>query len=226
MPTHFAALLFDLDGVLVDTEHLISHVWTDIFTSHGLHLPPAELTELTTGQTFEGVLAGLATRGWQPPEDFLPLLEHRFNEAFAAVPALAGAQATLEAVQQMGLPFAVVSNSSRTRLPLKLRGAGLADYFAERAFDPSCVGGRGKPLPDLYLYAAQQLGVAPQQALVIEDSLPGVRAGVAAGATVWGLLAGSHVGTGDEEKLRHAGAARVLHSHAEMREALGLQRLG
>ncbi len=219
----FDAVLFDLDGVLVDTEALIGELWADIFAGHDLHLSRQEITRLTSGQRFEGVLEQLETqRGWKAPEDFLPLLDRRFNTAFDHVPAIPGAHETLRALRGAGWPFAVASNSEKHRLKMKLDGAGLAALVGAHAYDPSLVGGKGKPNPELYLYAAAALKVPIERCLVVEDSLPGARAGVAAGATVWGLLAGTHILEDDEANLRAAGVAKILHSHEELRTALNL----
>ncbi|WP_221088612.1 HAD family hydrolase [Deinococcus aquaedulcis] len=223
MPTPFAAVLFDLDGVLVDTEALITELWAEIFRGQGLNLSSAEITRLTAGQRFEGVVRALEEgRGWRAPEDFLPLLNTRFNAAFDHVPPVPGAADTLRALDAASVPFAVASNSERHRLGLKLRGAGLDTLLAGRAFDPACVGGVGKPDPALYRYAAAALGAEPRRCLVVEDSAPGAQAGLAAGMTVWALLAGSHILPDDEARLRELGVARVLHSHAELQAALGL----
>ncbi|MFC4425900.1 HAD family hydrolase [Deinococcus navajonensis] len=220
----FAAVLFDLDGVLVDTETIIGELWAEIFAEQKLHLSAAEITRLTSGQRFEGVLRALETgRGWKAPEDFLPMLDRRFNGAFGHVPQIEGAAKTLQALKAAGIPFAVASNSEKGRLHMKLVGAGLAELVEPHAYDPSCVGGRGKPAPDLYEFAARQLGTLPARCLVIEDSVPGARAGVAAGATVWGLLAGGHALPGDEAALLELGAARVLPSHEGLLAALNLQ---
>ena len=217
----FDAVLFDLDGVLVDTEALIGELWAEIFAGQNLAFSAEEITRLTSGQRFEGVLHQLETgRGWKAPEDFLPMLNDRFNNAFGHVPLIEGARETLLALQAAQIPFAVASNSEHNRLKMKLDGAEIADLLAGRAFDPSLVGGKGKPSPDLYLYAAEQQGVPIERCVVIEDSLPGARAGLAAGATVWGLLAGGHILEGDEANLRAAGVSRIVHSHEELRGAL------
>lgn len=222
----FAAVLFDLDGVLVDTETIIGALWAEIFAGQGLLLSAAEITRLTSGQRFEGVLRALEEgRGWKAPEDFLPMLGERFNGAFSHVPLIEGAAETLSALRTAGIPFAVASNSERNRLKMKLDGAGLSALVGPHAYDPSFVGGLGKPHPELYRYAATQLGADVTRCVVIEDSAPGASAGVAAGATVWGLLAGGHLTHDGREALEEVGVTRFLHSHTELREALGLQTL-
>ncbi|GHF31437.1 HAD superfamily hydrolase (TIGR01509 family) [Deinococcus metalli] len=221
--TPFAAVLFDLDGVLIDTETIIGALWAEIFAGHDLQFSAAEITRLTSGQRFEGVLRQLdEERGWKAPEDFLPMINERFNGAFAHVPLIAGADETLRALRAAGIPFAIASNSERNRLHLKLAGAGLAELVGEHAYDPSVVGGVGKPAPALYEYAAAQLGVPVQDCVVIEDSAPGARAGVAAGATVWGLLAGGHLVHDGRAALEGVGVTHFLSSHAQLREALGV----
>lgn len=219
----FDAVLFDLDGVLIDTETSITTLWAEIFAGHDLHFTPQEITRLTAGQRFEGVIRQLEQqRGWKAPEDFLPMLDKRFNAAFEHVPVIPGAVETLDALQHAGIPFAVASNSQHNRLFLKLRGANLLPHLEGRAFDPSLTGGVGKPAPDLYLHAARQLQVPIQNCVVIEDSAPGASAGVSAGATTWGLLAGGHIQHDDETRLRELGVSRILHSHAQLRAALGV----
>ena len=91
----FGAVLFDLDGVLVDTETMIGELWQRIFAEQQLHLSLPEITRLTSGQRFDGVLTALEQeRGWKAPEDFLPGLEAHFHAAFTHVPALPGAART------------------------------------------------------------------------------------------------------------------------------------
>lgn len=219
----FDAVLFDLDGVLVNSELLANAVWVELLAERGLTLDRAAFLARAVGGTHQALFAWLrADHGWEQPAGFLPELDARLARAFTATPAIEGAAATLRALSAAGLPFAVASNSQRGRLHLKLGAAGLAELVGDHAYDPAHVGGRGKPLPDLYAFAAARLGVSPARCLVIEDSVTGLTAGVAAGATVWGLLAGGHAHPDGTASLLNAGAARVLGNHAELREALGL----
>ena len=218
----FQAVLFDLDGVLVDSELLANRVWVTLLAEHGLNISHADFLARSVGLSLKNLYLELEGEfGWKRPEGFEALSDAALNESFLKVPEVPGAAQTLAALTAAGLPFAVASNSRRDRLDLKLKAARL-ERAVEHSFDPAQVGGRGKPLPDLYQFAANQLGADIGRCLVVEDSVTGVQAGAAAGATVWGLLAGEHVHDGLGELLQAAGAARLVHSHAELVAALGL----
>ncbi|SMB90721.1 HAD family hydrolase [Deinococcus hopiensis] len=218
----FGAVLFDLDGVLVDSELLANGVWVALLDEHGLTIEQGAFMARAVGSTHRALFNWLREEySWEKPEGFLPELDARLAQAFRATPTIEGARETLEALRRADRPFAVASNSLRSRLHLKLEASGLAALVGEHAYDPAHVGGRGKPLPDLYEHAARALGVSPTRCLVVEDSAAGVTAGVAAGATVWGLLAGGHIHPDTGEALRRAGAARLLTSHEELRRELG-----
>ena len=219
------ALLFDMDGVLVDSELISGRVWVQTLAEHGLKVRQAEFMARAVGSSVPNLYARLERdHGWIRPLEFEPALERRLSEAFLQAQEVPGAALTLKALQAAGIPFAVGSNSTRQRLHLKLRAAGLSELIGQHAYDPLHVGGRGKPLPDLYRYAADQLGVAIERCLVIEDSLPGLQAGLSAGATSWGFLGGGH--GADGAALLSAGAGRNVASHAELRQVLGLETLG
>jgi len=218
----FQAVLFDLDGVLVDSELLSNRVWVDLLAQHGLTISHADFMARSVGLSLKNLYLNLEREyGWTRPEGFEALSDAALSASFETVAEVPGAAQTLAALREANLPFAVASNSRRDRLDLKLKVAGLADWV-QHSFDPAQVGGRGKPLPDLYEYAAAQLGADIRQCLVVEDSSTGVQAGVAAGAAVWGLLAGEHVHGGLGEQLTAAGASRLVHSHAELVSALAL----
>lgn len=219
----FDAVLFDLDGVLVDSEHLSGGVLLQLLEGHDLPFTTEEFARRAVGASFP-VLFGSLERdfGWIRPDGFDARIDEGLAAALASVPAIEGAAATLSALRERGVPYAVASNSRRDRLDLKLRASGLEALLEGRSFDPSMVGGRGKPRPDLYAFAASSLGVDVTRCLVIEDSVPGATAGVSAGATVWGLLAGGHVHPNSASELEAAGVTRVLRAHAQLRGELGL----
>lgn len=219
MKTIIKGVLFDLDGVLIDTESMIAKVWMDVFSTHSLFLSEAEIISITAGQTFEGVLFELEKHyQWKAPDDFIYTLDQRFSRSFDMVDQIDGAKETLIWLKERHIPFAVASNSSPTRLPLKLKNSGLADWVTH-FYSPASVHSKGKPAPDLYLHAALQLGLAQTEALVIEDSVTGVQAGVAAGMTVWGFVAASH-SDHSGEPLQQAGATKIIISHEELRKEL------
>lgn len=224
VPEPFHAVLFDLDGVLVESEGLFAPIWQRTLAEFGLSLPLEEVNRHFTGQQFGRVLGYLEERhGFTPAPGFLTVLSGRFDEAVAGVTPIEGAADSLRVLRAAGLPYAVCSNSEKGRLKMKLAAAGLTELVGEHAYEPSRVGGRGKPAPDLYLFGAAQLGADIRRCLVIEDSVTGAQAGVSAGATVWGLLASGHVHPDGAAALLGAGAARVLDSHLELSGVLSVQ---
>ncbi|AWN23228.1 beta-phosphoglucomutase [Deinococcus irradiatisoli] len=217
----FDAVLFDMDGVLVDSEVVSGRVWLQTLAEHGLAFEENEFMARAVGSSMSNLYAGFERdHGWVRPEGFEERLTGRLNEAFAVVPEVPGAAQTLRALEAAGVPFAVASNSVRERLHAKLKAAGLTGLVGSHAYHPGDVHGLGKPLPDLYLYAARQLGAKITRCLVVEDSLPGLSAGLSAGATAWAFIGGSH--DVDSAGLQEAGAERVVASHAELRALLGI----
>jgi HAD superfamily hydrolase (TIGR01509 family) len=113
------------------------------------------------------------------------------------------------AIETMALPKAVASSSRPAFLREKLTLGGLVDLFEPHIYSTELVA-RGKPHPDIFLYAAEKLGVASARCLVIEDSVNGVQSGLAAGMTVWGFVGGGHCDEAMGERLLHEGAHRVV----------------
>lgn len=216
----FDAVLFDCDGVLVDSESIANRVWTAILAEHGLTLDAHDFLRRSVGTTLTALYEGLALDyRWTRPPTFDADLDARLAAAFEGVPPVPGAAELLAALP---IPFCVASNSREDRLHLKLGAAGLAPLLGDRVFHPGLVA-RGKPAPDLFLHAAAALGAAPARCLVVEDSVLGTRAGVAAGMTVWGFVGASHALPGLAGELRDEGAERVLASLAEVGAALGVR---
>lgn len=219
----FEAVLFDLDGVLVDSELQANTVWVELLGEHGLDIDLPTFMAQAVGGTHVVLFEWLRqTYGWTRPESFIPEMDARLHEAFGSTQAIEGAARTLTLLREAGLPFAVASNSLRSRLTRKLEASGLAALVGAHAYDPAHVGGRGKPAPDLYAFAAAGLGADITRCVVIEDSVTGLSAGVAAGATAWGLLAGGHVHPDNAVHLLGAGARRILRTHGELQAALGV----
>lgn len=182
-------VIFDCDGTLVDSEPLSALVFAEALVAEGLSITPEAALEAFRGRRFALCMAmAEAMLGRTLPPDFEAVLRARTAEAFRErLRAIEGAAALLEA---MPLPFCVASNAPRAKTELALELTGLRHFFGERifsAYDLQC----WKPDPGLFLHAADSLGLAPAECLVVEDSEAGVMAGLAAGMRVVALLHGA-----------------------------------
>ena len=180
-------VLFDLDGVLVDSEPISTRVLMGVLAEVGLPMN-AEATERQfMGRSRAESLVWIEQQiGRAVPENFMDHWQQQVFEAFRReLRPVPGIEAALD---QLTVPACVASGSDPARIQLSLELTGLLPRFAGRIFSASQVA-RGKPAPDLFLFAARALGVAPERSLVVEDSLPGVQAGMAAGMKVLGYAA-------------------------------------
>lgn len=141
------------------------------------------------------------------------------------IEAVAGAKAFIEALPR-NLPRAIASSSSTRWIERHLGHIGLAHHFGGLVFSGAEHVARGKPAPDLYLHAADAMGVPIERVAIIEDSPVGVRGALASGATVIGLCAGSHCLPGHAEKLRALGVEHIASTFDEVADLLGLPRAG
>ncbi|WP_237215104.1 HAD family hydrolase [Falsiroseomonas oryziterrae] len=186
---HPQAVLFDCDGVLADTEALHDRIMAEEISALGWEMTPEESARRFRGYAWEAIAPMIEQRLGPDsvPPDFLQLLIARVIRALEheAVP-VAGACEAVAAIVAAGIPVAVASNSSRGELATKLRRLGLAETFRGRAFSVNDVE-RAKPAPDMYRAAAVACGADPHACVVVEDSVAGARAGLAAGCRVLGL---------------------------------------
>jgi beta-phosphoglucomutase family hydrolase len=183
MPFPFSAVLFDLDGVVIDTTELHYRVWTEFAHKHG-YSPTREELILTNGRrAAENIRnwlgadldeAEIATLTAERETHFFNLLETE------PVDAVAGVREFIASLQRAAVPFAVATSAVPSNAELSLKRVGLADAFNIKITAADVH--KGKPHPECYLKAASKLGVAPEKCLVIEDSLSGIRAAKAAGA--------------------------------------------
>jgi HAD superfamily hydrolase (TIGR01509 family) len=188
MPAPLRLVIFDCDGVLIDSEALCDRVVSRELHRLGWLLSPEDCHRLFIGLTFADIQrAAEAHLGRALPADWIPGVVKRVTAVMTAeADPIPGAREALEATQAMGLPFRVASNSSRAEMAAKFARAGMTDLLKGRihsAYDLMPLGKRGKPAPDLFLKAATAEGVPPASCLVIEDSLAGVRGAIAAGMT-------------------------------------------
>lgn len=211
------AIIFDFDGVLIESEHASNRQIADYLTGIGHPTTTEQSMAAFMGLADADFLAALEARlGGPVPADF-----HRRRAEAAAraiaegIPAVAGAIDFVRALPP-ALPIAIASSSSTAWIAAHLRHLGLADRVAGRIVSGREHVARGKPAPDIYLHAARMLGVGIARTLVIEDSPVGVRGAVASGARVVGLCAGSHCGAGHAATLRALGAQHVAHGFREI----------
>ena len=213
----FEAVIFDCDGVLVDSEALGVEAELALLADCGLTYERGDFIARFVGTPDVDFVAALdadsrARLGRPLRENFFEEMSRARHAAFegrlAEVPGAAAAVARVQVAK------AVASSSRTVLLEEKLRVTGLWNLFAPHVYSTELVQ-RGKPAPDLFLYAAKQIDVRPPRCLVIEDSLNGVRAGVAAGMTVWGFNGGGHCGPELSSQLEAAGARRIIRSWPE-----------
>ncbi len=206
------AVIFDCDGVLIDSEIIAIEVETALLAGHGLHYEIPEFTARFMGMSDKAFYAALsedslARLGRELPVDFRARVDagkRVLNEQKLA--AVVGIEAALA---RLALLKAVASSSEAHHLDYKLRKTGLRDIFAPHIYSADHVT-HAKPAPDLFLYAANALGVVPRRCLVIEDSVNGVKAALAAGMRVWGFAGGGHMDDGGRARLTAAGAERIV----------------
>lgn len=179
-----AAILFDCDGTLVDSETLTAEVYCEMLAGLGHAPDPAAILRGARGRQLAVFLAALEAEFGPLPADFVPSFRARLAEVLGArLREIEGADALLATIRQ---PVCVASNALRSKIELCLATTGLARHFGDRIFSAYEVGAF-KPAPGLFLHAAQAMGVAPARCLVVEDSEPGVAAGLAAGMRVVAL---------------------------------------
>lgn len=212
------SVIFDCDGVLVDSEILASQVSLNELKAFDLHMTPHEYARKYAGKKEEDILA-LISEEYQIilPDDFLPRL--RLKIEYALDHELQPIQGAKEAIAAIHLPKAVVSNSRLSRVISSLKVADLSDLFGKNLFAAEMVE-KPKPAPDVYLYAASELGVDPATCLVVEDSLAGVMAAHSAGMQVIGFLAASHIPEGHDVAVKEAGAATTVNNMKELKQLL------
>lgn len=216
------AVLFDCDGVLVDSEVIALDVERAHLDSIGLRYTSQEYAErfigLSDSATRMAVEADYERRiGKAFPADFFTSMKTAYRARLAThLLAVPGAAETLTG--WLG-PKAIASSSALGQLEAKLRLTKLWDLIAPHVYSAEQVNA-GKPAPDVFLFAASQIGQAPHRCLVIEDSLNGVLAGVAAGMRVWAFTGGAHADAGLAARLMELGAERSLGSHAALLDAL------
>ncbi len=211
-------LLFDCDGVLIDSEILATRISLRKLAQFGYKANEEAHSQRFAGMMDTAILDILSQElavVW--PENFYQDLQTTMQQAFREeLTAIAGMPELLAA---FSLPKAVVSNSHLKHVQDSLAATGMADYFGERMFSSQMVA-HPKPAPDLYLLALNTLGLTADETIVVEDSPSGVTAAKAAGLEVIGFLGASHIFAGHDQKLIQAGADHLAANAGEVEKLL------
>lgn len=213
----FEAVLFDCDGVLVDSEAITCGVLRDMFEEQGWRMTLAECMQRFVGHTVKSQRAVIEANTGVPLTDawlqqFFARRNERLERQITAIDGIHDAVAHLH--DHCEGRIAVASGADRFKVEMMLRKVGLHGFFEGRIFSGHEMP-RSKPHPDVYLAAAAHLQVAPARCLVVEDTTVGITAGVSAGATVWAYAPAGV----DVRPLQQAGAVRVLAGMHELRLA-------
>ena len=207
-------VIFDCDGVLIDSEVIAARILAECLCDAGFPATAAEAMTLGFGSNRATLTAAIEVRfGRTLPEDFFDVMRAAsavaFDTELRAMPGIAELLAALPG------PRCVASNSHTTRIRHALGVTGLLRWFDPHVYSAAEVP-RGKPAPDLFLYAAARMGADPARTLVIEDSPTGVEAALAAGMAVVGFAGGSHCADDHDAMLLAGGCARVFPDMAEL----------
>ena len=213
--------IFDCDGVLIDSEILASKAFKIAMqVKHGINISLQEIIERYVGKSEASTNEDLQNRYGITLSPYYSDYEDQiridlFESELEAIPDV------VELVMSVEGKKCVASSSSPQRLRHSLGLVGLWDIFSPHIFSAAQVK-NGKPAPDLFLFAVQQMGVDPADCLVIEDSVAGVRAAVAAGMKVYGFVGGSHCGPDHAALLRQNGATEIFTVMVDLAKALGV----
>lgn len=217
----FDAVLFDCDGVLVDSEAITNGVLRDMLQARGWTLTREECMRIFVGKAVKDEVATIEAHTGQPlSEEWMVSFRERRNQALMRdVKPIRGAVAAVAKIHGVYQGrIACASGADRFKVELQLEKCGLMPYFKGRIFSGHEMP-RSKPAPDVYLAAAAALGVDPRRCAVVEDTVTGATAGIAAGATVFGYSP-PEAGHDAPAALRRAGAVQVFVDMSELPEML------
>lgn len=212
------AVIFDCDGVLVDSERLMNREFSAMLNEIGLPYSAEETTRTFMGRSMKSCMQIVESQlGRAVPDDFLAVLDQRAYAVFERdLLPVAGVEALLDALDRSSTPYAVASSGSHEKMRTTLGITGLLPRLAGRITSATEVA-NGKPAPDVFLLAAERLNVAPRDCVVIEDSLLGIEAALAAKMRVIGFAAMVRV-----SDMHAAGATHVATSMAQVQEFLAV----
>ncbi len=207
LQNRFDLVIFDCDGVLVDSEPLAALAYHNVYAEQGMTLPEGTIAKCV-GMKQADIIRRIAELTGHQLSDaaetsLWPETRRVFSQSLQPTPGI------VSLLNQLGTPRCVASSSSLERIHFSLETTGLTAYFGDAIFSSSMVN-RGKPAPDLFLHAASQMKADPKTCVVIEDSPFGVEGAVAAGMTAIGYVGGSHTHDSHAQALLDKGAAEVF----------------
>jgi HAD superfamily hydrolase (TIGR01509 family) len=213
-------VIFDCDGVLVDSEIIAARVEADLLTEAGYPISAAEIAETYAGLTFRDILLRVEEKANIPfKASLIDQAEALVDRKLAAdVRAIEGAH---EAAAAVTGKKCICSNSTAERIDMMLTKTGLKRHFDGKVFSSLAKEiGKPKPAPDVFLYAAKMLKVDPERAFVIEDSVHGIHGAKRAGMRVIGFTGASHTYPGHADALTDAGAETVIRRWADLKSTI------
>lgn len=212
-------VIFDCDGVLIESEVIAARVESEALAQLGYSITPKEMVQRFAGMSTQKIYTLMREDyGYALPDNHADIVRARILEEFHTT--LQPVEGVAEILHVLDVPVCVASSSVPDKLRLGLTVTGLVKYFDPHLFSASMVS-RGKPAPDLFLFAAQKMGVDLECCLVIEDSVPGIQAAKAAGIKVFGFCGGEHCADGHGDKLRDNGADYVFSDMRELPALIG-----
>jgi HAD superfamily hydrolase (TIGR01509 family) len=206
-------VIFDCDGVLVDSEILSMRAYRETLLSTGIDIAQDDLLDCVGLKQADIFTRIEKISGSRVPHEVRDSLWPRICALFEA--ELKPTARLVEFLNSLETKICVASSSDPRRLKVSLSLTGLADFFGDAVFSTQYVS-RGKPAPDIYLFAAERMGCDPVRTVVIEDSAPGVQGAIAAGMTAIGFVGGAHIRSGHANLLSAAGASATFSDWASV----------
>lgn len=214
--TGFDLIIFDCDGVVVDSEIIAAQMEAKLLNEAGYPIEATELAERFAGMTWKNILLAVEKEANIPLQASLLDKPEKALDAKLAK-SVKGIQGVRRAALSIPLPRCICSNSTPHRINAMLKRAGTLDLFDKHIYSAAEVGDKlPKPAPDVFLHAAKEMGVDPARAIVVEDSSHGIEGARAAGMRVIGFTGGSHTYLSHADRLTEAGAETVVNRMADL----------